>query len=1100
VHDISNTKSKMSASECQPAAIEPDRLIAPGDRCIHQLFEDQVARTPQAVAVVFESNHLCYGELNAKANQLAHYLIDSGIKADTMVGLSIEPSLEQLVVILAIWKAGGAYVPIDPAYPTARIHYLLQDSAITELITFTHGLKNLNLDTSLSRSIHSICLDAQTLIGLLDGYSTQNPDAVSSSHQRSRVKPENLAYVIYTSGSTGKPKGVMIEHRSAVNLFSALADVISINRLPNNYHALLNTPISFDFSVQQIMHLLVGAQLHILSNENRLNPEKFLHYLESHQILTFEITPSLLNILLSHTKNSQLTDHPSIITVGGEEIDHSLWNKLRTLANSRCFNVYGPTECTVHTTIKEILPSDKTPVIGRPLNNVQCYLLDGQQHLVSEGEAGEIYIGGAGLARAYLNRCELTDEHFISNPFSTDPASRLYKTGDRAQCRPDGSYEFLGRMDSQVKIRGFRIELGEIEAQLKEHYAVDNAAVIVAGDTSEIKRLVAYVVKTSAPGTDNETEFLKSVNELLKIHLPAHMLPSHTIVMDSLPLTHNGKLDRSALPIPNNLATIDKDTIAAITPEERRLVNIWRKIFNVDHIGIDENFFELGGNSMLAMQLISTIRHQLDIEVSVSQIFKHPTIYSLARQICPSNSAPTTSGASLTRASLNKALLAKAPKEESQYLSYEELFLSMGLKTITNRQNIQIALTINGDLNRHVLIQSFQEIVKRHTVLQSYFTIENNSPTRNTTSHADFSLAEIDLSALDDRQQQLHIEEQLRHDGRPFDLSIAPLFRAGLLTLESERHLFILTINHTIADDRSIEILLQELSVLYQADDQALAALPIQYSDYARWQRQWLESTESQRQMDYWKKQLSNLPPLLDLPTDRDRPTHPGSRLQLASVTLTQAQTQELLKLAREQHATTYLVLLTAVNIVMAYYAKQNDILIHCPVSSRNQSVLDNVIGCFVNMVVMRNTVDLDSCFTTNLRRVKENALQAFDNQSIPYSLLERRLKDRYNNNHIQVTLDMPSANSQLNIPGLEISSLVQEQRFDPIETTDVPDVDLVWMLVETPGGVMGRLVYNGKIFDEKTIHNIINTFTAFIQLILENSEAPINELLNFGE
>ena len=579
----------------------------PLDKCIHQLFEEQVERTPDHIAVVFEDQQLNYRELNARANQLAHYLQKLGVGPDVLVGICVERSLEMIVGILGILKAGGGYLPIDPEYPTERLLYILQDAQVRVLLTQKHLIAGLPKHQS-----ELVCLDTDW--SFITQAQELNPCC--------EVQPENLAYAIYTSGSTGEPKGVMIQHSSVVNLAHGLHQAIYAHHQISPLRVSINGSLAFDTSVKQIIQLIYGHSLNIVPEKVRFDGHAMLSYLRQQKIDVLDCTPSQLRLLIS-VGLLDSDNHPQSVLVGGEAIDESMWATLAKAQNINFYNVYGPTECTVDTTIC-LITANLKPVIGRPIANVQTYILDEYLQPVPVGVPGELHIGGAGLARGYLNCPELTNEKFISHPFHQTTESRLYKTGDLARYLPDGNIEYLGRIDNQVKIRGFRIELGEIEAVLSQHNYVETTCVIAREDSPGIKRLVAYIVppKNVTPSTNQLRQFLKA-------RLPDYMIPSAFVTLETLPLTPNGKLDHRALPEPNLRGEIELNFVAPRNLEEEILATIWSQVLRVEPVGIYDNFFELGGDSILTIQIITRAR-KAGLELTPKQLFTHQSIAELA--------------------------------------------------------------------------------------------------------------------------------------------------------------------------------------------------------------------------------------------------------------------------------------------------------------------------------------------------------------------------------------------------------------------------------------------------------------------------------------
>lgn len=580
-----------------------------------QLFEKQVTRTPNAIAAVYENKQLTYAELNAKANQIAHYLQALGVAPETLVGIHLERSLDILVAILGILKAGGAYVPLDPEYeyPTERLAFMVRDTQVKVILTKEKTLKNLS-----ESKAQIVCLDS-------------NKDIISESKENppNNTSAENLAYVIYTSGSTGRSKGVMIEHRSVVNLANSLIQNIYANHQTHPLRVSLNAPLVFDASVQQLVMLLYGHALYILPENIRADGKALLNYIKRNKIDVLDCTPAQLKLLNDAGLLNGGEPQPRLILVGGEAIDKKLWQSLKQAEAIEFFNVYGPTECTVDSTFCLISKAGSVPCIGQPMLNTQIYILDSYLQPVSLGVVGELYIGGIGLARGYHNQPELTAEKFISNSFSDEPKTRLYKTGDLGRYLPDGTIEFVGRVDHQIKLRSHRIELGEIEALLGEHAAVKTAVAVLREDIPDDKRIVVYIVpsKGDVPTTSELRRFLEK-------WLPDYMMPSTFVFLDALPLTLNGKVDRRALPAPDRARPyLEEAFVAPRTLLEKQITDIWSEILDLDRVGVHDNFFDLGGHSLLATEFISQLREALQVEVTQYNLFDRPTVAKLAEHI-----------------------------------------------------------------------------------------------------------------------------------------------------------------------------------------------------------------------------------------------------------------------------------------------------------------------------------------------------------------------------------------------------------------------------------------------------------------------------------
>jgi len=603
---------------------------------MHELFEAQVALTPQHTALVYEGQQLSYEELNARANQIAHYLRRAGVGPDVLVGIMLERSLQMVVALLGVLKAGGAYVPMDPRYPSERLRYMMRDAGVALTITEERWVASVE-----GRMLR---LDRETEV-----ITTE-----SQANLASGVSPENLAYVIYTSGSTGQPKGTMVSHRGLCNLSDAQIETYG---LTNNDRVLQFSSLSFDASIFEIvMALRVGARLFIANPESQLPGPALLSLLRNEAITSITLPPSVFAAL----PVEELPDLKTI-TVAGEACPSDLVN--RWAANRRFFNAYGPTEATVWSTIDKCDAGDTKPAIGRPIRNTQIYLLDEHLEPVPVGVTGELHIGGVGLARGYLNRPDVTAARFIPNRFSTESGTRLYRSGDLARFLPDGRIEFLGRIDDQVKIRGFRIELGEIEATLSSHPAVRECVVVVREDTPKEKRLIAYVVFGRLTEAINTSELIS----YLRNYLPDYMVPATFVVLDDLPLTPNGKVNRKALPIPQgSRPELEASFVPPRTDTEKRVAAVWQEALQVSRIGVNDNFFDLGGHSLLMLQINGKLRAAFGRDIPLVDLFQYPTIMSLARQLEESEASPVSFLDIQSRAQKQKAAINRQRQTAAQ--------------------------------------------------------------------------------------------------------------------------------------------------------------------------------------------------------------------------------------------------------------------------------------------------------------------------------------------------------------------------------------------------------------------------------------------------
>ncbi|CAD5921078.1 non-ribosomal peptide synthase/polyketide synthase [Planktothrix agardhii] len=1060
--------------------------------CLHQLFEQQVKLNPDAIAVRLENEFLTYQELNNRANQLGHYLQSLGVKADGLVGIFVERSLEMIVGILGILKAGGAYLPLDINYPKERITYLLEDTQLNILLTQSQFLGQLPQFQGTT-----ICLDQDWSI--IANQSTVNPIVEVDQH--------NLAYIIYTSGSTGKPKGVMIEHRSIVNyILTAIREC----NFTSDDQILQFSSICFDASVQEIFSCLLSGAILVLRTEDMLrSSEDFWQYCQKWQLTVLSFPTAYWHQLVSELTPTalQIITNIKLIMVGGEAIQQSKvkqWhqNTVNYSPLPQLFNAYGPTEATIITTLcKFTSPTITNVPIGRPLSNTQVYILDAFLQPVPVGVAGELHIGGAGLARGYLNRPELTQEKFIPNPFDeeglippnpinkgSNESSKLYKTGDLCRYLPDGNIEYLGRIDNQVKIRGFRIELGEIETILSQHSAVKTAIVIAREDETEQKRLVAYIVPQEGISAQQEQSLLAvtELRQFLKAQLPEYMVPSAFVILESLPLTSNGKVDRRALPAPDFQS--EEQYVAPRNPIEEILASIWVKVLKVEQVGIHDNFFELGGHSLLATQLISRIRKAFKVEMPLRELFVAPTVAALAQVIKRVSEQE------------ERTELPILPREKDTELplsfAQTRLWFLDQFESDSSFYNIPLALHLEGNLNQDVLIQSLEEICDRHEALRTNFISVDGVATQVIQTQTPWTVNIVDLQHLSSSEQEIASQELTQNQAiQPFDLARDPLIRANLVILSETEHILLVCMHHIVSDGWSMGVFLQELTDLYNAYIQnqpsSLKPLPIQYGDYTLWQKQWLQGDILQRQLDYWQKQLADAPALLSLPTDRPRPAVQSFAGAHLPFTLSWELSQKLTQLTQEQGVTLFMTLLTAFDVLLYRYTEQEDILIGTPITNRNRSELEGLIGFFVNTLVLRTDLSGNPSFNELLIRVREMAMDAYTHQDLPFEMLVEVLQPERDLSHAPLfQVDFLLQNeplSQLELIGLTASPLLTESA--------TAKFDLTLGMENTDKGLRGVWEYNTDLFERSTIERLAGNFVTLLEAIVANPQQQISQL-----
>ncbi|HVU67145.1 MAG TPA: amino acid adenylation domain-containing protein, partial [Ktedonobacteraceae bacterium] len=829
----------------------------PGELCFPQLFEIQAARTPAATALVYEDERLSYAELNARANQLAHYLRAAGVGPEVCVAVYMERGLDVVVTLLGILKAGGAYVPIDPTTPRERRTFILGEIQAPIMMSQEHLLPALVGETA-----RVICLDRDR--EMLAREPVHDPVHT--------LTPRNMAYIIYTSGSTGQPKGVMIEHSSVANLIEALKRTVYTREQETPLRLGLNAALTFDVSVGQLVQLACGHTLHIIPQDVRFDPGAFVAYLQRHALQGFDCTPGQLRQLLLDGLSKQAVPTLEYVLVAGEAIDAALWQTLLQDGAGIYYNLYGPTEATVYATGCRIQAPLSGPIIGRPLLNLEAYVLDASLQPAPIGVPGELYIGGSGLARGYFKRPDLSDERFLPHPFDSRPDARLYRTGDQVRWLADGHLEYLGRLDHQVKIRGFRIELGEIEQRISQFPAIHECVVVAHQDQKGINQaLVAYIVPRDKEQA--ETPLIQDLRAFLQQHLPDYMLPSFFEVLESLPLTTNGKVDRKALPAPS-MGSRELRQYGPLprNPLEETVAEIWQQVLGLENLGVRADFFAVGGHSLLAMRVISRIRAVFQIELSLRRLFETPTIEGLAQVVAASLQEEQP---------LLEPPITARPADFAGAIpisfAQQRLWILDRLEPGSVVYHMPSALRLTGPLNRAALARSLSEVVARHDILRTSFPLLDDTPVQVIAPPVEaFPLPFTDLSHLPPQEREEAMQRLIAEEKRqPFHLDSGPLFRVHLIAMGEEEHVIFLTMHHIISDDWSMRIMGREVSLLYQAfvagKDSPLAPLALQYADYAIWQRSWFQKEVLARQLSYWKTQLAGAPALLALPTDRPR-------------------------------------------------------------------------------------------------------------------------------------------------------------------------------------------------------------------------------------
>ncbi|HEX5715571.1 MAG TPA: amino acid adenylation domain-containing protein [Thermoanaerobaculia bacterium] len=1045
----------------------------PGERCIHELFEEQVGLSPNSVAVAFEDKSLTYRELDTRANRLAWVLRGLGVMPEVRVAICVERSLEMMVGLLAILKAGGAYVPLDPEYPQDRLAYMIEDCGAPVLLT------QRRLASILTHSAHTLWLD--------EDEHSNTPERFGPPPQL--TDPDHLMYVIYTSGSTGRPKGVMVRHRGIMNRLAWAQRAYPVTAFDR---VLQKASFSFDFSVWECFApLLTGACVVLARPGGHRDSAYLVETIREERITLVHFVPSMLQAFLDE-EQIETCRNLRFVFSGGEALTTELRDRFFSRAAVPLRNQYGPTEISIDVTEWVChSPGQRSVPIGRPLANGVTYVLDPRLWPVPIGVPGELFLGGEGLARGYLGRPELTAERFMPDPFGGEPGGRIYRTGDLARHVPDGNLEFLGRVDHQVKVRGFRIELGEIESTLRRYPEIHDAVVSVLDSPSGGKRLVAYVV----PQTGSLVRG-SELREFLGRFLPSFMVPPFYVVVESLSYLPNGKIDRRVLPAPEQRGE-GEGSVAPRTPEEEILVGIWAEVLGREQVGVTDSFFELGGHSLLATQVISRIRSAFAVDLPLRTLFETPTVARLARRI-----GEARFSANVGQMPGQVPEIQRQDRREGLPLSFaqQRLWFLDQLEPAGWTYNIPLALHIEGGLDPAVLQAALRELVRRHESLRTVFAAIEGEPFQDIRPAGDPPLPQLDLAGLAPEARQRELGRLVRLEARrAFDLGRDPMLRVLLVHLGKEEHALLLTVHHIASDGWSMDILWRELGALYEAGRSGrpspLPELPIQYPDFASWQRSWLTGAVLAAEIDHWRERLAGAPHLLELPTDRPRPAVQGSAGRAERLRLGEDLAETLRSLSRRQGVTLFMVLLSAWQALLGRLTGQQDVSVGTPVAGRSRLEIEGLIGFFVNTLVLRCDLSGDPGMSEMLRRVREVVLDAHAHQDLPFEKLVEEIKPERslaNSPLFQVMLVLQNA-GQAGSAGL---SGLQTGRLGTTDEMEAAKFDLTLGVEERRGGGLGlALSYRTELFDAPSVRRMLRHLEALLGSLASDPQRRISEL-----
>jgi amino acid adenylation domain-containing protein len=1079
--------SLLTSIEERQALVEWNQTerVFPDEACLHQLIETQAARTPDAIALVFEDEQISYGELEARANRLAHHLRSIGVGSGVLVGVCLKRSVEMIASLLSVLKAGGAYVPMDPSYPLARLAHIIEDAQIPVLLTQERLIEKLPAHWG-----QVFCVDTDKEL----------TDLKSNEPVAGPAMGDDLAYIIYTSGSTGQPKGVMVSHRAVAQRVLSMIEDYSIDAESN----MLNfVSVGFDAFIEEVFPVLAaGGRLTMLRDPGQLGARQLLRECEQRAVNSLHIPPAYLyQIIEELTAASEFApEWIKLFITGGENISTrklSTWAKLNRHP-CRFINAYGPTETSVTATFCEApldaswLESLTRLPAGRPNANTKIYVLNQDYQLLPVGIRGELFIGGAGVAWGYLNKPDATAESFIPDPFG-NAGARLYRTGDSARYLPDGEIEILGRRDGQVKIRGYRIETSEVVAALERHISVEKALVVARADVHGDTRLIAYVVPRASALIDRA-----EVRSFIRETLPEYMVPPSIVTLAGLPLTPHGKIDYRNLPAP--VENEIEETTGADLPRteiDRTLCAIWQSVMNLQRVGVNSNFFDIGGSSLLAIKVMARVRDIFHVDLPVRVLFESLTIANFAGAIEKEMNAGRVAP---------RSTIKPVARDQGLPLSFaqQRLWFMDQLEPGSPLYNCPGAVRLSGHLNLDVLERSLSEIVRRHEILRTKFVAEHGEAQQVINPPQAVEAPVIDLSKLTADEQQLEIRKLSAQEARrPFDLAAGPLLRVTVLHLGPEEHVALFTIHHIAGDGWSINLLFREMAALYEAytcnQPSPLLELPVQYADYAVWQREVFKQDTLEAELDYWRRQLSGKLPVLKLPFARSHlatPTYRGARLTFR---LSPEMSQRLKELSRREEATLFMTLLATFKTLLYRHTQLEDIIVGTAHANRNRIEMESMIGFFINMLVLRTDVSGNPTFRELLRRVRDVTLNAYAHQDVPFDRLVEEFHTEKPGSHsplFQVAFGLENLSEiSFEDPSPEVPQRLSELTMTPqpleIETVRY---DLTLWIKEGGDRLFGWWNYSTDVFDSETIAMLHGHFDRLLQQVLENPDAHLDE------
>ena len=1035
---------------------------------LHGPVLERLSASPEAVALIgADGGAVTGGELVHRVERLAGHLQALGVRSgEDRVAVLLERSPDAVVALLAVLSAGGAFVPLDPDYPDRRLAAMLEDSAASLLVSTGDLLSRLPEER---RPPHLVALDR-------DGDRIAAADSASPSPART----DGVAYVMYTSGSTGRPKGVVVPHRAIANRIRWMVDAFPFGAADR---FLFKTPLSFDASLWELfVPLLSGARVVLAPPGGHRDPAALAAVVVEHGVTVLQLVPSLLRSFLDQPAVAACTTLRWMFC-GGEALPVELARHLEeVLPAVRLHNLYGPTETAIDAASQPwdgSAPGWSVP-IGRPLPHLSAWVVDGADELVPVGVTGELRVGGRGVARGYLGSPAVTAAAFVPDPFAAQPGRRLYRTGDQVRLLDDGRLEFLGRGDAQVKVRGARVEPGEVEGILGRHPRVREVAVVARplgadGDLS----LVAYAVPDQVEAVD-ETALRAWMEE----RLPPHLVPSRTVVLPQLPRTPSGKVDRKALPDPPVTAGAGA---GPRTPMEELVAGVWAEILGVDRVGSEDDFFALGGHSLLATRVASRLREAVGVEVPLRILLTETTLRAQARAVAQARSGAGSGPPPLEAAARGGT----APLSFAQ----QRLWFLDRMDSGSHAFNLPVAVRMEGELDVEAVHRAFAAIQERHEILRTVYREEDGRPAQVVQPPGDLDFAFHDLSAAPEPEAELR---PLLHAEvvRPFDLEAGPLQRIRLFRLGPQEHAALLVTHHIACDAWSMGILVRELGALYAAQVRGerpdLPELPVQYADYATWQRSWLSGETLKEQEGYWRRSLEGAPPLLELPADRPRPDVPSGRGRQLAHVLPASLGDDLRALARQRGITLFMLSMAAFQVLLFARTGRRDLVVGTDIANRNHLETEPLVGFFINQLALRVRLAPEDTFADLLRQVREVAFGAYAHQDLPFDKVVEILRPERSLRHA------PIFQVKLNLQNVPPEALtVADVTVSPLDLQPgASQLDLLLNLVDGRETLFGTAHFNVDLFDEPTIADLWADFEAVLASVVARPEIPLDELV----